>query len=54
MRHPRATDLDKLIKAAKRAGLERYEIVLDEHEGRMVAKLVVGKGDEREMEARLG
>ena len=39
--HPRQSDLDRLLKAAKKAGLERYAVVLREVDGKVEPMLVV-------------
>ena len=39
--HPRQSDLDRLLKAAKKAGLERYAVVLREVAGKVEPMLVV-------------
>lgn len=41
MKHPRQSDLDRIIKAAVSAGLTRYAVVLREVDGKVEPMLIV-------------
>lgn len=41
MRHPRQSDIDRLVQAARKAEVERFAVVLREVDGKFEAVLIV-------------